>query len=55
MNVKRPGYRVAIGGLGAIGLKVARRLDEGIPGLDLVAVSARDHGSSGSSGVPSAR
>jgi aspartate dehydrogenase len=34
-------YRVAIGGLGVIGLKVARRLDEGIPGLTLVAVSAR--------------
>lgn len=33
---------VAIGGLGAIGLTVARRLDEGIPGLSLVAVSARD-------------
>lgn len=34
--------RVAIGGLGAIGLAVARRLDQGIPGLRLVAVSARD-------------
>jgi aspartate dehydrogenase len=34
--------RVAIGGLGAIGLAVARRLDEGLPGLELVAVSARD-------------
>src|SRR3546814_4714627 len=33
---------VAIGGLGAIGLGVARRLDEGIPGLRLAAVSARD-------------
>ncbi len=39
-NVKN--YRVGIGGLGAIGLKVAERLDQGIPGLDLVAVSARD-------------
>jgi len=33
---------VAVGGLGAIGLAVARRLDEGIPGLSLAAVSARD-------------
>ncbi len=33
---------VAIGGLGAIGLAVARRLDAGIAGLGLVAVSARD-------------
>lgn len=33
---------VAVGGLGAIGLAVARRLDEGIPGLRLAAVSARD-------------
>jgi aspartate dehydrogenase len=33
---------VAIGGLGAIGLTVARALDAGIPGLELVAVSARD-------------
>jgi aspartate dehydrogenase len=34
--------RVAIGGLGAVGLVVARRLDEGIPGLRLAAVSVRD-------------
>ena len=33
---------VAIGGLGAIGLDVARALDRGIPGLRLVAVAARD-------------
>ena len=33
---------VAIGGLGAIGLPVARRLDTGIAGLELTAVSARD-------------
>jgi len=33
---------VAIGGLGAIGLAVARKLDEGIEGLHLAAVSARD-------------
>lgn len=35
---------VAIGGLGAIGLPVARRLDAGIDGLTLVAVAARDRG-----------
>lgn len=35
--------KVAIGGLGAIGMKVARTLDEGgIPGCRLVAVSAGD-------------
>jgi aspartate dehydrogenase len=34
---------VAIGGLGAIGLELAKRLNAGIPGLYLVAVSARDH------------
>ncbi len=33
---------VAIGGLGTIGLPVARALDAGIHGLELVAVSARD-------------
>jgi aspartate dehydrogenase len=33
---------VAIGGLGAIGLKLARALDRGVEGLRLVAVSARD-------------
>lgn len=45
MAIERTGGRqlgVAVGGLGAIGLPVARRLDEGIPGLRLVAVSARD-------------
>lgn len=35
--------RVAIGGLGTVGTVVAQRLDAGIPGLTLVAVSARDH------------
>jgi aspartate dehydrogenase len=34
---------VAICGLGAIGLKLARALDDGVDGLQLVAVSARDH------------
>lgn len=33
---------VAIGGFGAIGMSVARKLDEGIEGLHLAAVSARD-------------
>ena len=33
---------VAIGGFGAIGMTVARKLDEGIEGLHLAAVSARD-------------
>ncbi len=34
--------RVGLGGLGAIGMAVARRLDDGIPGLVLRAVSARN-------------
>jgi hypothetical protein len=34
--------RLAIGGLGAIGKNVARRLDEGIEGLILAAVAAQD-------------
>jgi aspartate dehydrogenase len=38
----RAALTVAVGGLGAIGLPVARRLDAGIEGLRLVAVSARD-------------
>ncbi|MBE9603418.1 aspartate dehydrogenase [Acetobacteraceae bacterium H6797] len=33
---------VAIAGLGAIGLKLAKVLDAGVPGLRLVAVAARD-------------
>lgn len=33
---------VAIGGFGAIGMTVARKLDEGLDGLHLAAVSARD-------------
>ena len=40
--VARTELRVAIGGLGAIGMAVARRLDQGIDGLVLSAVSARD-------------
>jgi aspartate dehydrogenase len=35
---------VALGGFGAIGGALARRLDRGLPGLRLVAVSARDVG-----------
>ena len=34
---------VAIGGLGAIGLPLARALDSGVEGLTLIAVAARDH------------
>ena len=34
--------RVAVGGFGAIGTAVARRIDRGIDGLSLAAVSARD-------------
>jgi aspartate dehydrogenase len=36
------GLRVAVAGLGAIGAVVARRLDEGVEGMTLTAVSARD-------------
>jgi len=39
---KRLTLRVAIGGLGAVGLTAARTLDAGVAGLALVAVSARD-------------
>jgi len=35
--------RVAIGGLGAIGRVVARKLADGIPGLALACAAARDH------------
>ncbi len=42
MSARIDELSVAIGGLGAIGRKVASRLDEGIPGLRLAAVSARD-------------
>ena len=41
-EMKQEPLRVAVGGFGAIGLQVARALDRGIPGLRLVAVSARD-------------
>src|SRR5262245_31175724 len=35
--------RVAIGGLGAIGRVVARKLADGMPGLVLACAAARDH------------
>lgn len=38
---KGPEVRVAIASLGAVGLKLAQALDEGLPGYRLVAVSAR--------------
>ena len=42
------GLTVAVGGMGAIGLAVARALDEGrIEGLRLAAVSARDTAKAG--------
>jgi aspartate dehydrogenase len=40
----KPVLRVAVAGLGAIGLKVAEVLDRGIPGCVLAAVSANDLG-----------
>ena len=42
MTSQRPQLTVAIAGLGAIGLPLARALDAGVSGLRLVAVSARD-------------
>ena len=36
--------RVAIAGLGAIGRALARRLADGVPGLELAGVAARDRG-----------
>ena len=40
---QEPVLRVALAGFGAIGGALAKRLDEGMVGLQLVAVSARDH------------
>jgi aspartate dehydrogenase len=40
--VPRNALKVGIAGLGAVGLNVARRLEEGIPGLVLAAVALRD-------------
>lgn len=42
MAKDRSDLRIGIGGFGAIGQAVARRLDDGMFGLRLVAVSARD-------------
>lgn len=39
-----PNQRVAIAGFGAIGMRIARALDAGIPGYELAAVSANDRG-----------
>ena len=38
----RNSLKVGIAGLGAVGLNVARRLEEGIPGLVLAAIAVRD-------------
>src|SRR3974377_405216 len=40
--VPRNSLKVGSRGLGAVGLKVARRLEEGIPGLVLAAIAVRD-------------
>ena len=42
MSMANSALRVAIGGLGTIGMAVARHLDQGIDGLALAAVSARN-------------
>src|ERR1700685_2351926 len=41
-GVAREALKVGLGGLGAVGLDVARRIEAGIPGLVLTAVSVRD-------------
>jgi aspartate dehydrogenase len=43
---------VAIGGLGAIGLKLARALDQGVDGLRLIAVATRDRAKLGGFRAP---
>lgn len=35
--------RIAVAGLGAVGKTVARKLGDGLPGLTLAAIAARDH------------
>jgi aspartate dehydrogenase len=40
--VPKPPLKIAIAGLGAVGLEVARRIEAGIPGLVLTAVAVRD-------------
>jgi len=41
-DVAKEPLKVGIAGLGAVGLEVARRIEAGIPGLALTAVSVRD-------------
>jgi aspartate dehydrogenase len=41
-DVVREPLKVGLAGLGAVGLEVARRIEAGIPGLSLTAVSVRD-------------
>src|SRR5580693_3867876 len=41
-DVAREPLKIGLAGLGAVGLDVARRIEAGIPGLVLVAVSVRD-------------
>jgi aspartate dehydrogenase len=42
-NNKKTKLKVAIAGFGAIGRPVAQKLDRGLKGLELAAVSARRH------------
>lgn len=42
MTTSRTTLKIAVGGFGAIGKAVAQALDQGIPGMELSAVSARD-------------
>ena len=42
METRDAPIRVAIAGLGAIGLRVAEILDEGLPGFVLAAIAVRD-------------
>jgi len=44
VGIPKATLRVAVAGLGAIGLKIAEALDRGIPGCALAAVSANDRG-----------
>jgi aspartate dehydrogenase len=44
VGISKATLRVAVAGLGAIGLKIAEALDRGIPGCALAAVSANDRG-----------
>ena len=38
----RPPLRIAVAGLGAVGMAVVAALEAGLPGCELTAVSARD-------------